>query len=123
MPVCSKCGGQIAEGDRFCLSCGAPVSGPIDPPGTEEDMVRKKAEKRVKERMELLQHIGMYFVVNAFLVVVWALSGAGYPWFIWVMAGWGLGLVIHIITYFIGARSDVVKDRMVQKEMEKMKSS
>lgn len=36
-----------------------------------------------------------YLVVNAFLVVVWAFSGGGYFWPTWVLAGWGVGLVLN----------------------------
>jgi len=86
-----------------------------------DDKVREKAEKRVKERIELLSHIGTYVVINAFLVLIWALSGSGYPWFLWVMGGWGIGLVFHIIGYFSGRRGGAAKDRMIQKEMEKIK--
>ena len=55
------------------------------------------------------------------MVLIWALTGAGYPWFLWVMAGWGLGLAIHIITYFTGKKGEAARDRMVQKEMERIK--
>ena len=91
---------------------------PVEPP---EPDLKAKAEKRVKERVELLQHIGAYLVINGFLVVIWALSGAGYPWFLWVMAGWGLGLAIHIITYFTGRKGEASRDRMIEKEMERLK--
>jgi F0F1-type ATP synthase assembly protein I len=87
---------------------------------TEEE-IRKKAEKRVTQRTVLLSHIGSYVVVNVFLVIIWALAGAGYPWFLWVMATWGLGLAFNIISYFAGgSRGEAAKDRMVQKEMEKI---
>ncbi len=71
--------------------------------------------------MELLRHIFVYVIVNGFLVVVWALSGAGYPWFLWVMAGWGLGLAIHAASYFTGSTGDSSREKMVQEEMERIK--
>jgi hypothetical protein len=33
--------------------------------------------------------------VNTFLVLVWALTGAGYFWPAWVLGGWAIGLVLH----------------------------
>ena len=27
------------------------------------------------------------------LIIIWAVTGAGYPWFIWPAIGWGLALV------------------------------
>lgn len=136
MAQCVQCGTVASEGDKFCRKCGGSV---VEDQATEVETVtqppeakavpspptdtalRKKAEKRVKERMELLRHFGTYVVVNGFLVVVWALSGAGYPWFLWVMAGWGLGLAIHTITYFVGSKGDSAREQRVQAEMDKIK--
>jgi hypothetical protein len=92
------------------------------PPVTEEEELRAKAEERVSERAHLLQHIATYIIVNGFLVIVWALSGAGYPWFLWVMAGWGIGLAAHIVGYFTGTRGQAMRDKMVEKEMERMRN-
>ena len=95
------------------------VQQPPNPPVNDE--LREKAEKRVGERIALLSHLGSYVIVNAFLIVIWALTGAGYPWFLWVMAGWGIGLAFHIFDYFAGKRSGAVKEKMLQKEMDKIK--
>ena len=35
-----------------------------------------------------------YVVVNTFLIGVWAVSGFGYFWPGWVLAGWGVLLVL-----------------------------
>lgn len=145
MADCSSCGKELVEGDQFCRVCGVAVapSGPgaapagtgagtpqpgtVSPPGSQlatppgGPSLREKAEKRVKQRTELLTHIGSYVVINAFLVVVWALSGAGYPWFLWVMAGWGLGLAMHAVSYFTGSKGDSSREKMIQQEMERMK--
>lgn len=127
MAQCPSCGRELVEGDKFCRGCGAPVAeqsgagAPSPPPSADDQSIREIAEKRVKERMELLRHIGIYVVVNIFLVIIWALTGHGYPWFIWVLAGWGLGLAIHTITYFVGTRSETRREKMIQDEMHKMK--
>jgi hypothetical protein len=34
-----------------------------------------------------------YLAVIAGLWLIWALTGAGYPWPVWPMLGWGLGLL------------------------------
>jgi hypothetical protein len=36
----------------------------------------------------------IYIVANAFLIGIWLLSGGGYFWPVWVLAGWGTGLII-----------------------------
>jgi hypothetical protein len=91
------------------------------PSPPESDELREIAEKRVRQKVALLSHIGAYIIINAFLVVVWLLSGRGYPWFLWVMAGWGIGLVFNIFAYFSGAKGEAAKEKMVRKEMERMK--
>jgi hypothetical protein len=45
----------------------------------------------------LKAHIGAFVIVNAFLAVAWKLSDVSYPWFLWVLAGWGVGLAFHIL--------------------------
>jgi 2TM domain len=33
--------------------------------------------------------------VNAFLVGIWAMTGGGYFWPIWLILGWGIGVFFH----------------------------
>ena len=56
---------------------------------------REQARKRLESRRSLSTDAVAYVVVNAFLVVVWALSGQGYFWPAWVMGAWGIGLAMH----------------------------
>jgi hypothetical protein len=56
---------------------------------------REAARRRIQSRRDFGSHLVAYVVVNAFLVVVWAITGAGYFWPIWVIGGWGIGLVLH----------------------------
>jgi hypothetical protein len=37
----------------------------------------------------------IYAVVNIGLILIWAVSGGGYFWPIWVIIGWGIGLGVH----------------------------
>jgi len=94
---------------------------PPHPPVSDE--LREKAEKRVNQKMALLSHIGSYVIVNGFLVLIWALTGAdtGNFWPVWVMIGWGIGLAFHIFGYMTGKRSEAMREKMLQKEMEKVK--
>jgi len=36
-----------------------------------------------------------YLVVIALLWLIWLVTGAGYPWPIWPMLGWGVGVAGH----------------------------
>jgi Domain of unknown function (DUF1707)/2TM domain len=59
----------------------APASPPPGPPG------------RVRRRGPDSDHLRAYLAVNALLVVIWALTGAGYFWPIWPILGWGIGVI------------------------------
>jgi hypothetical protein len=41
-----------------------------------------------------------YLVINLFLIGVWAFSGRGAFWPIWVMLGWGLGMAFYAFRVF-----------------------
>lgn len=64
----------------------------VEPP---VDSAREQARQRVEARRNLLTNFVAYLVVNAFLVGVWALSGRGYFWPVWIIGGWGVGIVMH----------------------------
>ncbi|MFC2073069.1 2TM domain-containing protein [Chloroflexota bacterium] len=62
----------------------------------------------------------IYVVVNIILVLVWAFAaGGGYPWFLWVLGGWGIGILFHFLGVFVfGRKSDRAA---IEKEVEKIK--
>jgi uncharacterized ion transporter superfamily protein YfcC len=72
-------------------------------PAQEDSSVstRQQALARVKNRRDFGAHLVAYVVINAFLIMIWAVTGAGYFWPVWILAGWGAGLVMHAWTAFI----------------------
>ena len=54
-----------------------------------------EAKKRVTDRRDFGSHLVVYLVVNAFIVAIWVVTGAGYFWPAWLMGMWGIGLVLH----------------------------
>jgi len=65
------------------------------PVPTSVAVERAEARKRLDSRRKIVSDAVGYVVINAFLVVVWFVTGAGYFWPGWVMAGWGLILALH----------------------------
>jgi hypothetical protein len=67
-----------------------------DPAGVQ----RAEARKRLEARRKIVSDAVSYVVINAFLVFVWLISGGGYFWPGWVMAGWGIALALHVWEVF-----------------------
>jgi hypothetical protein len=62
----------------------------------EYEQARKRVERKRKFRADLVG----YVVINAFLIGVWAATGMGYFWPGWVLAGWGVLLVLDAWNVF-----------------------
>ena len=56
---------------------------------------REAARRRVRARRDFTSNVVAYLVINAALVGTWAVSGRGYFWPAWVMALWGIVLLLH----------------------------
>lgn len=75
----------------------------------------KQAYRRVvleKQRRGFVVHATVYGVVNAFLIALNMLTVPQVTWFVFPLAGWGLGLALH----YLGVRS--VPKRLEEDEMK-----
>jgi len=73
---------------------------------------RELARKRLEARRGLTAHVVSYVVINVFLVVIWALVGGGFPWFIFPIMGWGIGLVAHgVVAFLLSNPEEIVLQR------------
>ena len=62
---------------------------------TERDLTdREQARKRVEKKHKFRGDVVAYVVVNVLVVGVWAVTGAGYFWPGWVLAGWSVLLLL-----------------------------
>ena len=57
---------------------------------SEYDRALRRVEKKRKFRGDLVA----YVVINAFLIGAWAATGFGYFWPGWILAGWGVLLLL-----------------------------
>jgi hypothetical protein len=86
-----------------------------------EEELRRKARERAEEKLGFYIHLAVYIFVNSLLVGVWWFTGGNtgiFPWFIFPLIFWGLGLALHALTVFIGHG---FADRMAEKEYQKLK--
>ncbi|HEX4980681.1 MAG TPA: 2TM domain-containing protein [Ilumatobacteraceae bacterium] len=59
-----------------------------------ESTDRQQARKRVEKKHKFRGDVVAYVIINLFLVGTWAVTGAGYFWPGWVLAGWGVLLLL-----------------------------
>ena len=70
-----------------------------------------EATRSARRRVVWL-HAILWAAVNLLLVVIWAVTGAGFPWFVFPLFGWLIGLVTHAaITYVLRSPDDVIYSR------------
>ena len=85
-----------------------------------EGQVYKQAKKRVEKKKWFFLHLSVYIVVNIVLVLIWAfLAGGGFPWFVFSLGGWAIGLLFHCLWVFdFFGKSDRTA---IEKEAEKIR--
>lgn len=76
---------------------------------------RRAAVGRLKAKRDFRNHVAIYVIVNAMLIFIWALSGAGYFWPIWAILGWGVGLAFN--GYAVHVQKPITEGD-IQAEME-----
>ncbi|GAF75287.1 unnamed protein product [marine sediment metagenome] len=92
--------------------------------GMSEEELYHQARKRVEEKKGFYIHFTVYIAVNIMLVIVWAFpAGGGYPWFIWPLGGWGIGILFHFLGVFVFSRPGNWERREVEKEVERLRKS
>ena len=84
-----------------------------------EEQIYEEASKRVKNKKRFYGGLATYLIVNAVLIVIWALSGQGYPWFLWPLCIWGVFVLGDYLRVFVfGKGSD---QQAIEKEVKKIK--
>lgn len=81
-----------------------------------EAQLRELARKRVAFRAHLI----VYCITIAALWGIWYATGSHYPWPIWPMAGWGIGLIFHYLFDYrpSGMLSEDEEFKKLKKEWE-----
>ncbi len=83
--------------------------------------MRSCASKRCpdsRRRGEFRTHLAVYVLVNAMLIVIWAVTSAGSFWPIFPMLGWGVGLALHAWEAYV--RTEPSEDQ-TQREIDRLR--
>ena len=88
--------------------------------GMSEEQIYEEARKRVEAKKGFFVHFAVYIAVNIMLVLIWAFAaGGGFPWFIFPLGGWGIGILFHFLGVFVfGKKSDRAA---IEKEAERIR--
>lgn len=62
---------------------------------------RESEARRIARRQWFWLHFAVFATIQVFLVIVWALSSANYPWFIFPLFGWGTVVAAHAVFAFV----------------------
>jgi 2TM domain len=79
--------------------------------------LRERAIARLKQKRDFGAHLFVYLVVNAFVIGIWAVTGAGFFWPVFLLFSWGIGLVLHAWEVYW---RKPVSENEIRREMERM---
>ena len=84
----------------------------------DDGALRARAIERLRKRRAFFTHLLVFLVVNALLVVIWAVGSRGVFWPIFVIVGWGIAVVLH--GWGVLRPSDENEER-IRQEMERIR--
>jgi hypothetical protein len=84
-----------------------------------EEQIYEQARKRVEEKRGFFSHLAAYVVVNVILFLIWYYASGGFPWFVFPLGGWGIGLLFHFLGVFVF--DTMGSQGAIEKEAEKIR--
>ncbi|HET7232988.1 MAG TPA: 2TM domain-containing protein [Longimicrobium sp.] len=88
---------------------GESTTTPLDP--------RERARRRVKEKAGFYGHFAVFAVTIGFLALVNLMTNPHHLWFVYPLAGWGVGVMFHFLGTFVLADGSPLQERMIEREM------
>jgi hypothetical protein len=89
------------------------------PPSVDQtEDLRKLAISQLRRKRGLQAHVIAYLSVNLLLVAIWYFSGRGYFWPMFLILGWGIGVVFNIWDVYVPER---VTEERIQQEIRRLK--
>lgn len=89
-------------------------------PAMSDEEIYEQAKKTVEAKKGFYVHLTVYILVNIMLVLIWAFAaGRGFPWFVFPLVGWGIGVLFHFLGVFVfeGGPSKAA----IEKEAERLR--
>ena len=87
-------------------------------PNALDSEMRERAIKQLKKRRDYKGHLLIYFLVNTFLVVIWFVtSSGGFFWPVFIMVGWGIGVVMNAWDVYF---AEEIGEDDIRREMDRL---
>ena len=80
---------------------------------------RETAEARARAKVGFATHALTYVAVMSALAIVNVVTSPQRLWFVWPLAGWGLGLALHGVRVFALERHGIIERFMIDREMRR----
>ena len=84
------------------------------------DELERLAHKRAGAKLGWYVHAVVYVIVNLFIFAISSYGFGSRPWSVYPLLGWGLGLALHGVAVFVLGSGSSLRERMEQKEREKL---
>jgi len=88
-----------------------------DVPATEADL-REQALRSLKKKRDFRSHVVVYVLVNALLIAIWAVTGAGFFWPVFPLLGWGIAVAFNAWDVY-GRRP--ISEEEIRREQERLR--
>ena len=92
-----------------------PPPAPFVPTSSEAEL-RERALAHLKKKRDFWAHLLVYIMVNSLTIVIWAMTSHGFFWPIFLIAGWGIGVVMNAWDVWHGDFTEA----QVAREMERL---
>lgn len=86
-----------------------------------EEEIDRLAEKRARSKLGWYLHACIYLLVNGLMFTLTALGHGRAHWTMFPALGWGVGLLFHGISVFVLGRGSELRERMVERERERLR--
>jgi len=84
----------------------------------EELELRGVALERLRKRRDFSTHLVAYVLINAAVWAIWAVTGSGYPWPMWMSGAWAIGLLLNAWELF---GRPPITEADVRREVERLR--
>jgi hypothetical protein len=82
----------------------------------DDERAQRRARQRAGAKLGFYIHLTVYVLVNSLLLAINLRFSPGRLWFFWPLCGWGVGVIFHGTSVFLGR---ALLQRMTEHELEK----